>query len=325
MFDWLFKKKTSITATPRSNTVTRIVVTLPADRTQFAKVEAFSSTDQQLGYWVGMCKADAGAARAAGNPTCDWRRKFGETPTGEYELSEIRKPANSEEQALFGSGEYLVLSPLSGNAAIAEAQGRTVLLIHGGKASPTDGSIRLPDRAVVELISLLTRNTLPVRVSVVEYAQAINQAQAEEIADDYDWQYSTNNSPSLFSLYCQYYMWDSLLSSSQNNNQNNVFYDSNQTPPDDGFYGSNQTQPSLTQNDPTVDQSVGDPAALALAGVQVLPDSVTNSPVQLEAPDPTTQSPIELERPDPAPIELERPDPVTTNGDTTDNSNAYGR
>lgn len=314
MFDWLFKKKTTLPTPTQTNRFARIVVTVPADRTEYARVEAFSENDQPLGYWVGICKADAGAARAAGNPTCDWRRKFGETPTGEYEISEIRQPKNQEEEDLFGSGSYIVLSPLSGNAAIAEAQGRTVLLIHGGEASPTDGSIRLPDRAMQELLTIITRNSSQdaIRVSVIEQAQAINQTQAREIADDYDWQCSTNNSPSLFSLYCQYYMWDSLLNNANPGLSQSASYSSDFQNPD------NQSPPT---SDP-------DPATLALAGVQVLPDSITNNPVQLETPDPVQAPAIELERPEPTAqpaIELETPDPVSNGGDTVDTSNAYGR
>jgi len=49
---------------------------------------------------------------------------------------------------------------LSGDAAAADANGRTALLIHGGAggAAPTDGSIRVPDEAMASLLKVLPAN-----------------------------------------------------------------------------------------------------------------------------------------------------------------------
>lgn len=307
MFNW-FRRKSNPQPPPSSTPARAVLlrITLPQDRTEYAQIVAIASDGNTLGSWIGIAKADQAAAAMARNPTCDWKLRFGETPTGEYELAEIRQPETSDEVKALGAGRYLVLHPLSGNAAAAEAHGRTTLLIHGGEAKPTDGSIRLPDQALAELVALLA--TSQVRVSIVEATTPINQAQATRAARNYDWQYQdADDSSSLFSYYCQYYAWSTLF---------------------------NANQPSSLFNDQQPDPTPAfDPSLLADVNVIPLPDNQdpsntntlnqgidsTNAPTNnLEGiiqQDP--QTPIELEKPDPTPVPCEAPDPV---GDT-----AYGR
>ena len=304
MFNWFKRKAPPTQPSPKPTCATSVRITLPQDRTEYARIVAFSTEGEILGSWIGLAKADPTAATMANNPTCDWKLRFGETPTGEYELAEIRQPKDTAEISALGAGRYLVLNPLSGNAAIAEAHGRTTLLIHGGNAQPTDGSIRLPDRALAELVSLITNQ---LRVSIKEATAPLDQTQANRTALSYDWQYQdSDDSSSLFSYYCQYYAWSSLFNSSSSG--------------------------SLFNDPPTPTPSF-DPDTLAAVNVLPLPESPrptnpSNLSVINQAVENSTnldntvladppQAPIELERPDPQPGQCEAPDPA---GDT-----AYGR
>jgi hypothetical protein len=93
-------------------------------------------------------------AKRHGNPTMDPTLPYGHLPTGTYRgvISVPRHPERS-----YGSDPVIVLNPLRGQCAVAKANGRFGLLIHGGETRgdelrPTYGCLRLSDVAMGMLV-----------------------------------------------------------------------------------------------------------------------------------------------------------------------------
>lgn len=158
---------------PASSGVSRITVCFSAQREEPGTLKAFDAAGRLVsGPWPAVGKADPALAAAGGNPSCDRLQRFGDTPTGTYEVIGLL-PAGSDARAVsrFGPHGILKLRPVSGEAAEADANGRTMLLIHGGDdpLAATDGSIRVPDPAMAEIVLLVPDDpsTLQSRIQVV--------------------------------------------------------------------------------------------------------------------------------------------------------------
>ena len=123
------------------------------------------------GPWPVVGMADIAMAAAQGNDVRNSLLPFGDTPTGTYQVLDIL-PARTDEMGiqLFGTERILRLRPVSGDAGRADANGRTSLLLHGGpEGTPTDGSLRVPDAAMRELLAMLPTNpaAMPRRIKVI--------------------------------------------------------------------------------------------------------------------------------------------------------------
>lgn len=118
-------------------------------------------------------RAARNRAAQEGNPSADPLKKFGDTPTGGYRIVNIVANGNgtSRPVAAFGDSGSIVLDPVSGEAAQAEANGRTGLLIHAGRHAfssvvdarmlkPTNGCLRMLDWDLAELIKVIRNNSL---------------------------------------------------------------------------------------------------------------------------------------------------------------------
>ena len=102
-------------------------------------------------------------------------------------LGRLPPSGNAQVALRFGPHGALVLRPVSGEAALADANGRTTLLIHGGvdHLAPTDGSLRVPDAAVAEMVALLPAEPdllQRVRVEVEDGADCAEWADADGAA-----------------------------------------------------------------------------------------------------------------------------------------------
>lgn len=142
--------------------VARITVILPHDRAVPGTLTATDAAGNPLsGPWPALGRADDGLASTRGNPGRNPLHPFGDTPTGEFEVVG-RLPAHEDPRAreIFGNLGALTIRPASGQAMEADANGRTQFLIHGGPTlqAATDGSIRIPDEAMTELLSLMPAN-----------------------------------------------------------------------------------------------------------------------------------------------------------------------
>ena len=158
-----------------SDRIASIQVVFDADRSQPGTLVMLDASGRLVsGPWAAIGKADSVMAADQGNPGCDPFLRFGDTPTGDYHVMDVL-PARTDEVgiAMFGANPVLRLRPLSGDAAMADSNGRTSLLIHGGReaTAPTDGSIRVPDEAMLSLISRLPANPSTLRPRIVVSVQ----------------------------------------------------------------------------------------------------------------------------------------------------------
>jgi hypothetical protein len=218
-------------------------VSLTSNRADVAVVEALDADGNPVADpWPAIAKADPGIARRGGNPSLDWSRRFGETPTGVYEITSRRAPdADAEEGGPRAQGA-LVLTPLSGQAARADANGRTSLLIMGADHPiATDGSLLLPSEAFAELLGLIGGNPETIRPRIrVSVQETAPLALAEKRAAAVDrvarrrrasgnvrrlravnWRYDpsyaafSGDDTDFFDLYLQWYMWENVIDAAQ--------------------------------------------------------------------------------------------------------------
>jgi lipoprotein-anchoring transpeptidase ErfK/SrfK len=106
-------------------------------------------------------KADNTAATVQGNSTRDPTLSFGDTPTGDYRVTEFVKHTSGETTSItYGVSPSLLLDPQDGQALVAKNNGRNGLMIHGGAPSatgglrPTHGCIRLSETSQRDLVAL---------------------------------------------------------------------------------------------------------------------------------------------------------------------------
>ena len=174
---------------PARRELVRVVVRLPPGRNAPGTLRALDGAGRLVsGPWPTVGKADPALAAARGNPACDRLRHCGDTPTGGYHILGRLPPSGDARLASrFGPHGALVLRPVSGEAALADANGRTTLLIHGGNdhLAPTDGSLHVPDAAVAEMVALLPAEPdllQRVRVEVEDGADGARWAEADGAA-----------------------------------------------------------------------------------------------------------------------------------------------
>ena len=138
-----------------------IRVWVPEDRSKPGTLSLMQDGRTLSGPWPAVCMADRALSARAGNPGANRLRNFGDTPTGGYKVVALAPaPKDALSRQLFGAHGVIVMRPLYGDAAKARGAGRERLLIHGGAdhLAPTDGSIRIPNIAMQEMMSFLKTN-----------------------------------------------------------------------------------------------------------------------------------------------------------------------
>ncbi|MBW6530517.1 hypothetical protein KZ820_07190 [Sphingomonas sp. RRHST34] len=108
---------------------------------------------------------------AHGNPNGVSTQPFGDTPLGGYRIPQVlRSGAGTTHPAdVYGSVGVIVLDPVSGDAEVAQDNGRTGLLIHAGRQvatptplpghlRPTNGCIRILEPDLAALIQAMRDN-----------------------------------------------------------------------------------------------------------------------------------------------------------------------
>ena len=125
--------------------VARIHIDLNTDRDLIGNVTV-SLIDERviIGPFPVAARAADSIAANNGNPTRESVFPFGDPPTGAYRASEVvatgvGTPYRAD---LYGHRGAIVLLPVSGDAALADACGRFHILIHGGPPS-ADGRLRV--------------------------------------------------------------------------------------------------------------------------------------------------------------------------------------
>lgn len=162
-----------------------IRVKLPADRRKTGTLELVDPITGLAIYGPipVLGRAARNTAQKHGNPSGDPTWPFGDTPTGTYRVPLVLKSGTgtSHPADIYGSAGVVVIEPTGGQAATAAANGRTGLLIHAGRQTPTptplpshlkptNGCIRVLESDLAGLIEAMRDNAIlfpsPVTVSV---------------------------------------------------------------------------------------------------------------------------------------------------------------
>ncbi len=144
----------------------RLVVRLHQDRDRCGSLALYDARGRRVcGPFAVAGRSSDSWAAVNGNPERSPLLRFGDTPTGAYKIRRILKSGSrtSYDAAQFGPNGIVVLEGVSGDAALAEANGRFHVLIIGGKRSAngelrsTAGSLRLSDEGQKLLVSALRK------------------------------------------------------------------------------------------------------------------------------------------------------------------------
>ena len=170
----------------------KIIVHLPANRDYAGWLEVRGPGGRRIAGPFPVCgRADDRLARAEGNPERNPLLPGGDTPLGEFSATRIvpSGPGTPYDGEEFGAAGVVLLEPRRGDAALADATGRFVLMIHGGAPSrngalrPTDGSLRLANRDLRTLIGVLRQaGTVPCHCVPMGAARPKSKVAVEEAA-----------------------------------------------------------------------------------------------------------------------------------------------
>jgi hypothetical protein len=163
----------------------RITIQLGAnrDRTGYLSV-----CDDQGRVFIGPFPISARAADSIasenGNPTREPVLPFGDPPTGRYKVVDAIATGQGTPYRgdLYGDTGAIVLAPVSGDAALADACGRFQLLIHGGRPSDdgrlrvSSGNFRLFDHDLKSLIDVVKSGA---GISIVECEESLDRDRGE--------------------------------------------------------------------------------------------------------------------------------------------------
>jgi hypothetical protein len=156
------RRRTGMPAPPPRNAAAdataakRLVIRLPKNRDRYGSLALHDSAGGVIeGPFPAIGRASSVLALRAGNPDRLPTKPFGDTPLGLYRLRRLEAaPAVPKSLASHGPHGRLILAPVSGDAALAEAAGRFEFAIQGGRLGPggalrsTDGAIRVHDTTI---------------------------------------------------------------------------------------------------------------------------------------------------------------------------------
>src|SRR5215472_12721980 len=142
----------------------RIKVQLPKDRNYTGVLRVEDDLGRSLAGPFQVCaRANDLAASEHGNSRRLQALPYGDTPVGGYRVLRIVGTGRGTQfdVSQYGRAGIIVLEPVSGEAAIAEANGRWYIGIHGGapgahaRLRSTNGCIRMRDEDVAAVIAAI--------------------------------------------------------------------------------------------------------------------------------------------------------------------------
>lgn len=166
-----------------------ISVVFGADRNFCGRLSLIDDDDRVIcGPFAVAGRASSLLAARHGNPTREPTLPYGDTPTGVYRVTQSMPVGHSMADAShrFGGQSVLLLQPVSGDAALAEANGRFHLYIQADAPGDNSalrssaGSLRLKATAMAELVDLVaTRPQI-----AVHCVEAPGLVSMQEVFDD---------------------------------------------------------------------------------------------------------------------------------------------
>lgn len=166
----------------------RILVRLTPERRRCGTLAVFDDAGELVFAPFAVAGlASTQAAKSGGNPARNPLLPYGDTPKGTYRARPLQ-PGEFAASSDLGSGGAILLEPIAGDAALAEANGRFRLFIHGGRPGSagalraTAGSLRVSDEALAILLALLA-NDAPALCGVFEQDEEDTTAQ---VVEDHD-------------------------------------------------------------------------------------------------------------------------------------------
>ena len=142
----------------------KLRIQLPRDRNYTGVLRVEDDLGRALaGPFLVCARANDLAASEHGNPRRLQALPYGDTPVGGYRVVRIVSTGRGTQfdASQFGQAGMIVLEPVSGEAAIAEANGRWYIGIHGGvpgargRLRTTNGCIRMRDEDVAGVIAAI--------------------------------------------------------------------------------------------------------------------------------------------------------------------------
>ncbi len=148
--------------------MSKLVIVVPVGRHAAGRAVLLGNDGKlRLAPFRVLATSSGSAATRHGNSERDWRRPFGDTPTGSYLVAGALPPSAGAqplpEEAHADRLGALVLSPVGGNALEALRAGRTRFLVHGGPADPsgrlrpTFGGLRVSDADLATLLAAINQ------------------------------------------------------------------------------------------------------------------------------------------------------------------------
>jgi L,D-transpeptidase catalytic domain len=147
----------------------RIEVSLPTNRQEIGTLRILNLDNGRtlLADIPVLGRADRAAAAAHGNPSRDPLRPYGDTPLGTYQVVRVHTtgPNTAYSPDSYGPNGGIRLEPTGGDAFVARANGRTGLMIHGGRDRgngrlvPTNGCLRVSDADMQRIIDTLVNHS----------------------------------------------------------------------------------------------------------------------------------------------------------------------
>lgn len=163
----------------------------PSNRRNMGTFEVVDSTGMVvLGPFNTYLLADQKTATKKNNAARDPLLPYGDTPTGTYDIVEF-VPYSAERDNLGPNGS-LRLKPTGGEALQAKNNGRTGLLIHGGrlgnnnKLRPTNGCLRLSDADMKKLVNYYNSLAAPQSCSIFKFTMDIETNLGDILPDGID-------------------------------------------------------------------------------------------------------------------------------------------
>jgi hypothetical protein len=154
----------------------RLIVELSPNRDRCGGISLIDENGRKVrGPFPVAARSSDNIALTNGNPQRDTLLRFGDTPTGGYLVRRILKSGSGTKfpTSRFGPHGLIVMEPVAGDAACADANGRFHFLIIGGdlssdrKLRSTAGSLRLRNDHLRSLIKALARRS-DVRCEITE-------------------------------------------------------------------------------------------------------------------------------------------------------------